>query len=619
MGHATEIDGHAFCQGLRSMDLSYLDNDTQTRVRSAIYLVTSATIRPKYALRASERFSLDILTLGELIDIYHTREATDRRDKVYAMLGMSTDKSPSIVPDYRMPWSNIFCQLVRSLLPEAVDISCRDADEIAIIRSRARVLGIIRSIQSGNGWDNTRTVMVDLLELPGFQKAWSGHWTVEAPANHIRKEDVICLLQGALHPSIIRMHENYCTIIAIAICPSGHERYGYSSEEKGDFGKITSVGENANVREAETETDSESCSNTFADKIDPNFEVHLVWNWEDSHVAAETEDEFGCFLRSRALTYVAPAGGNLRTSMGRLFLSLQYITEAIGQFHLAIEAYEQASQIHSPNAITALDCLAWAYKARGEWKDVERAEGIEAMADLVGQQGGFTDVSEKLIIRLASVFDEKPMEFLLDARGGQATMTENIVEAAAGNINCAKQMMELLLNRKGHQVFVTEKVLKAAAGNQGHGDAVIHLLLKRRAEQVVVTEDIFAAATERSMMVLLEWEGCHLTLTERVISSILSMLKGRYEEEMLKPPGILGYSWRRSAAFNAKQDLEGVRAAVLRTLLVRYGGQGLVTRDFVNVVEREVSAATKQKRSEDYSRMLEEAFAAGATEGMFMT
>jgi hypothetical protein len=90
----TEIEGHAFCSGLQSLELSYeACLDLQNLVRSVTYLIRGAIFRPKYAHAPSPPgvFTLGIRPLGELIDMYHTHKATDLRDKIYALLGMSSD------------------------------------------------------------------------------------------------------------------------------------------------------------------------------------------------------------------------------------------------------------------------------------------------------------------------------------------------------------------------------------------------------------------------------------------------------------------------------------------------------------------------------------------------
>jgi hypothetical protein len=88
--------------------------ELQSLIRSVIYLIGGAIFRPK----GSGRVSQNICPLGELIDMYHTHEATWRHDKAYALLGMSSDdlSKANLSPDYKVPWKDLFEALTRFLL-----------------------------------------------------------------------------------------------------------------------------------------------------------------------------------------------------------------------------------------------------------------------------------------------------------------------------------------------------------------------------------------------------------------------------------------------------------------------------------------------------------------------
>jgi hypothetical protein len=71
-------------------------------------------------------------------------------------------------------------------------------------------------------------------------------------------------------------------------------------------------------------------------------------------------------------------------------------------------------------------------------------------------------ITEGMVSIIAGKFAEKAMSLLLDRRGGQITITEKVVEAAAGNCKNSKEVMALLLDRQGDQVSMTGGVIKAA-------------------------------------------------------------------------------------------------------------------------------------------------------------
>jgi len=54
------------------------------------------------------------------------------------------------------------------------------------------------------------------------------------------------------------------------------------------------------------------------------------------------------------------------------------------------------------------------------------------------------------------------------------------LKAAAGNFGRGKEVMAVLLDKRGDQVQITEDVVKAAAGNERRGKEVMALLLDKR-------------------------------------------------------------------------------------------------------------------------------------------
>jgi hypothetical protein len=83
--------------------------------------------------------------------MYHTHEATKRHDKVYALLGISSDDVSvgSLLPDYRVPWKELLRRLVKFLLSGQVSIKTWEDKEVAEIRSRGCVLGRVSRAESG--------------------------------------------------------------------------------------------------------------------------------------------------------------------------------------------------------------------------------------------------------------------------------------------------------------------------------------------------------------------------------------------------------------------------------------------------------------------------------------
>ncbi|KAK0611822.1 hypothetical protein B0T14DRAFT_571684 [Immersiella caudata] len=123
--------------------------------------------------------------------MYHTKEASDPRDKLYALLGMSSDRQryAQLSPYYNIPWHGLLHQLIKLLI-------------------NGNALSIEISL-----WASTtnQSKPESILET---------QWVLQPYAKSILLGDTICALNGASTPTIIRPYADYCTIVAISITPT---------------------------------------------------------------------------------------------------------------------------------------------------------------------------------------------------------------------------------------------------------------------------------------------------------------------------------------------------------------------------------------------------------------
>ncbi|KAF5020014.1 hypothetical protein F66182_7950 [Fusarium sp. NRRL 66182] len=216
---ATEIDGYAFCSGLNSLNVSYETcSDLQPLVRSVTYLIRGAIFRSRCANGSSDRFSLDIRPLRELVEMYHTRKATQRHDKVYALLGMSSDdpSTAGLLADYKIPWRIVFQNLIVFLLSPSVSAMTWDDKEMAVIQSKGQIIGEVSSVDRDTAWDDRQTVEITWRNAQVVRECVS-RWTFQVTAKSIQVGDVVCLLQGASKPTIARLHGCHWMAIMIAV------------------------------------------------------------------------------------------------------------------------------------------------------------------------------------------------------------------------------------------------------------------------------------------------------------------------------------------------------------------------------------------------------------------
>lgn len=235
---SAEIDGYAFCSGLSALNLSYeLYPDLQPLIYTATYLIRRALFRPRRGPSQSSRSSLGIHPLSELIDMYHTRKATERPDKVYALLGMRSDSGSEtkLSANYNISWQQLFKQLIYIFLPGQKSVDTWSDSEVAIIKGKGHILGEVSSVQKHPTWEDQQ-----IMEIT-WQNEFSGHgakdgtmspWTIQAGAKAIRVGDVVCHLEEASKPTIIRPLDDHLAIIRIAVHPRGMDFVGSSQWSK---------------------------------------------------------------------------------------------------------------------------------------------------------------------------------------------------------------------------------------------------------------------------------------------------------------------------------------------------------------------------------------------------
>jgi hypothetical protein len=224
-----KIDGFVFCLGIDSLAVSYPTHiHIQNLIFSSTYLIREALFRTDYSPNNQSGSSLNVCSLGGLIDMYHAREATKLHDKVYALLGMSSDdlSKADLLPNYGVPWETVFQRIIRYFLPESISIETWEDKEIAVVQSEGYLLGRVSAVQKSQDRGDRQSVQVSLVSLPGglMQTLEAENtWTFQIPAKTVRKGDLICLFQGASRPSIIRLYKDYFTIIMISV-PLSEER-----------------------------------------------------------------------------------------------------------------------------------------------------------------------------------------------------------------------------------------------------------------------------------------------------------------------------------------------------------------------------------------------------------
>ncbi|KAK7224257.1 hypothetical protein V2G26_012260 [Clonostachys chloroleuca] len=222
----TEIDGFAFCSGLSALKISYGTNQSLGNIIPTMaYLIRGAVFRPRYEGHETSqlgRFALNIRPLSQLVDTFHTRQATDPRDKIYALLGMSSDDSDDLdnaglSPNYQMPWKEVFRNLVKFSTSDQMSVTVWDDKEVAIIKGKGCILGQVSQVKSHDTRHDIQSVEF-LWKKPFYQKGnLVSKLTFPTSAKPVQAGDAVYFLQGAPMPSIVRLCHGHLAVIVIAI------------------------------------------------------------------------------------------------------------------------------------------------------------------------------------------------------------------------------------------------------------------------------------------------------------------------------------------------------------------------------------------------------------------
>lgn len=161
----------------------------------------------------SQRFNLAIAPLVQLLDMYLTRQATDVRDKAYALLGICSDdlRMSGLTPDYSCPIGKFFVLLCQHLFGMAVMVVKTFGDRHVVgMRGPGRVLGAVESVRH-----NARLGVYKLDIGYSLEGLWSRSdiiWHVSVQT--VRSGDFFFVVPGARWPMIGRYVDSSLVIIA---------------------------------------------------------------------------------------------------------------------------------------------------------------------------------------------------------------------------------------------------------------------------------------------------------------------------------------------------------------------------------------------------------------------
>ncbi|KAK1757047.1 heterokaryon incompatibility protein-domain-containing protein [Echria macrotheca] len=569
---STEIDGYAFCLGLeaalRSASLrgTWLETDLENMARSAVYLIGASVVRDRRVKSRSDRFSLDVCSLAELLDLYHDRSATDQRDKVFALLGMSSDdKIPdSLLPQTDVTWRELFSRLVRSLVGQEANVQTWDTEELAVANTRGRILGLVSEL-------GPKTAAVHALP------------------NSIQGTDVVCLFCGASVPAVVRPYRDYWAVVALGGVslqdgasalrqnPARNVLLVWDWEQRPGGG---GVGNHVNKFQGfvhgrldkhpgvQLLQSSPGAASRLMDmalvRADLDQEEHAYEDFRDA--ARRLPRELNGGLLNRVLSVAKSLAQRCISPLGDRFQVMIDIFDRRGGFahpgadqllraaQSSVGATELLFRSWSPEGNVVTDAVLEATarleqrgvlelmrlllkkRANSSGKDTtpltivsavllaaarNKRYGDSLLLSILNHYDAHVEITSETIEAMVVEATEQTMKQLLDRFGRQVQIKAAALEAAASR--ATPGMMKLLLDHLKPRFGITERVLQAVARNQNHGSDLMRLLLAQCPHEVNVTEGVVetAAAEGRSglMDFLLKKFPDQVRATEQVVTA----------------------------------------------------------------------------------------------------
>jgi hypothetical protein len=582
---STRIDGYAFCLGLPSL-LPYAD--IPDHIRSVTYLMRGSIFRPKYSFNTSGDVSLDIRPLGELIDMYHAQEATERHDKIFALLGMSSDNptKAGLVPNYEISWDNLLAQTVKFILGENVLIKTWTHLQAAVISAKGYVIGSVTSVRSTEGtYRNDRQI----LNIKTKDNA-NLSWTVQATAKPIQVGDICCHLLGAAKPMIVRSCTDYFSVTMTGFMPPNYDEAQEQSRE-------------------------------------PNTSAHnflLIWDW-DTSIERASDGRYETWLSTQVPEYQHEKSENQPDKQSRLWNAVMIMSDAGSNNSLIIDTLQEIKDTYTkdlgetdPRTLTCISKLCLAYGRAGHiWEaeiefwcmiwarmDLEdgyqnvirelnsfgamwkghgqsyRATSLEKTSNLLKSLEKFPLTADEVVEVIRAIYPELAISLVRR----RLKISRRVRQTTTGADERARDVLRVNqhFSRKSLDTENVEGLLTEAI-QQGNVEATFLLLCQKEVE---VSEEMLVRATTKyddsTVWCLLGRERGNIQVTERVViaaavkssESVLQYLLERHRDKVLITEEVV-----IAAVHNTERS-------VLTYLLENWGSEILITQKVVIAAAR---------------------------------
>ncbi|KAJ3575330.1 hypothetical protein NPX13_g4067 [Xylaria arbuscula] len=480
MSCSKELEGSFFCLGLKKFSPMLKTDSIRNLVSLFTYLLVDSNFSLQTVATNASNISFNIAPLGQLIDMYCTQKATDRRDKIFALLGMSSH-SYGISADYNVSWKDLSGRFLRSVIGQENSVDTHNGGRIAFIRAKGFVIGTVTDIPPeylSTGEQRIRIKVATAVHLehrPWDKHRYNQNWSIHTTAKTICKGDIVCIFRGASRPAIIRRYYDHCALVATSIAPTYPG--GGKFQEALDLIQL---------------------------QPGPLLNFLLVWDWEESPLATPEDIKDSESFQCQVLDPLNIKLSNFWDRAARLHI--------MGLMLLAVNDHDFWARDHLLKIIELY-----------ERKSGTEVPSIPYPNILVRQSDGL-GITETDVIEIVSEHDPELLKFLLDQKGNEVQITRSVFEAAAANPHNSPKIFQLLLDRQIAKIVVTKRMLVNAIQNHD-AQELVTLLLNQEVTTDIITEEVMIIAIKQGKLarllipLLLNKQDNGNMITEKVLEA----------------------------------------------------------------------------------------------------